>query len=148
MAESAKAASDMINNHCCQLFTQGNSKKGKLKEENCVMNSILVISIVIVKTCSDIFYTIGQKKCPMPSAKIRYYSHSHNLMSQSLAHQVVFSLYPAIDISLPPPFLRGKSAWVFSRNSITRSASFACYKSSSKCQGLPAVVLSRCISSF
>lgn len=35
----------MINNHCCQLFTQGNSKKGKLKEENCVMNSILVISI-------------------------------------------------------------------------------------------------------
>ena len=37
---------------------------------------------VIVKTCSDIFYTIGQKKCPMPSAKIRNYSHSHNLMSQ------------------------------------------------------------------
>ena len=39
-------------------------------------------SIVIVKTCSDIFYTIGQKKCPMPSAKIRNYSHSHNLVSQ------------------------------------------------------------------
>ncbi len=57
-------------------------------------------------------------------------------------------LHPAIDISLPPPFLRGKSAWAFSRNSISRSASFACYKSSSKCQGLPAVVLSRCISSF
>ena len=37
---------------------------------------------VIVKTCSDIFYTIEQKKCPMPSAKIRNYSHSHNLMSQ------------------------------------------------------------------
>ena len=37
---------------------------------------------VIVKTCSDIFYTIGQKKCPMPSAKIRNYSHSHNLVSQ------------------------------------------------------------------
>lgn len=37
---------------------------------------------VIVKTCSDIFYTIGQKKSPMPSAKIRNYSHSHNLMSQ------------------------------------------------------------------
>lgn len=37
---------------------------------------------VIVKTCSDIFYTIGQKKCPMPSAKIRNYSHSHNLMSK------------------------------------------------------------------
>lgn len=36
---------------------------------------------VIVKTCSDIFYTIGQKKCPMPSAKIRNYSHSHNLVS-------------------------------------------------------------------
>ena len=84
----------------------------------------------------------------MPSAKIRDYSHSHNLMSQSLAHQVVFSLYPAIDISLPPPFLRGKSAWVFFRNSISRSASFACYKSSSKCQGLLAVVLSRCISSL
>ena len=29
---------------------------------------------VIVKTCSDIFYTIGQKKSPMPSAKIRNYS--------------------------------------------------------------------------
>lgn len=39
-------------------------------------------STVIVKTCSDIFYTIGQKKCPMPSAKIRNYSHSHNLVSQ------------------------------------------------------------------
>lgn len=39
-------------------------------------------SSVIVKTCSDIFYTIGQKKSPMPSAKIRNYSHSHNLMSQ------------------------------------------------------------------
>ena len=38
--------------------------------------------VVIVKTCSDIFYTIGQKKCPMPSAKIRNYSHSHNLVSQ------------------------------------------------------------------
>ena len=38
--------------------------------------------VVIVKTCSDIFYTIGQKKSPMPSAKIRNYSHSHNLMSQ------------------------------------------------------------------
>ena len=38
--------------------------------------------VVIVKTCSDIFYTIGQKKCPMPSAKIRNYSHSHNLMSK------------------------------------------------------------------
>ena len=37
---------------------------------------------LIVKTCSDIFYTIGQKKCPMPSAKIRNYSHSHNLMSK------------------------------------------------------------------
>ncbi len=37
---------------------------------------------VIVKTCSDIFYTIGQKKCPMLSAKIRNYSHSHNLMSK------------------------------------------------------------------
>ncbi len=37
---------------------------------------------VIVKTCSDIFYTIGQKKSPMPSAKIRNYSHSHNLVSQ------------------------------------------------------------------
>ena len=35
-----------------------------------------------------------------------------------------------------------------SSNSISRSASFACYKSSSKCQGLPAVVLSRCIASF
>ena len=46
--------------------------------------SDLVVSpqIVIVKTCSDIFYTIGQKKCPMPSAKIRNYSHSHNLVSQ------------------------------------------------------------------
>ena len=41
-----------------------------------------VKSNVIVKTCSDIFYTIEQKKCPMPSAKIRNYSHSHNLMSQ------------------------------------------------------------------
>lgn len=40
------------------------------------------ILCVIVKTCSDIFYTIGQKKCPMPSAKIRNYSHSHNLMSK------------------------------------------------------------------
>ena len=39
-------------------------------------------TFVIVKTCSDIFYTIGQKKCPMPSAKIRNYSHSHNLVSQ------------------------------------------------------------------
>ena len=42
----------------------------------------LLLFFVIVKTCSDIFYTIGQKKCPMPSAKIRNYSHSHNLVSQ------------------------------------------------------------------
>lgn len=42
----------------------------------------LLLFFVIVKTCSDIFYTIGQKKSPMPSAKIRNYSHSHNLVSQ------------------------------------------------------------------
>ena len=42
----------------------------------------LLLFFVIVKTCSDIFHTIGQKKCPMPSAKIRNYSHSHNLVSQ------------------------------------------------------------------
>lgn len=49
------------------------------------LSKILRVSrrtFVIVKTCSDIFYTIGQKKCPMPSAKIRNYSHSHNLVSQ------------------------------------------------------------------
>mgnify|MGYP000127102767 CR=1 FL=1 len=44
--------------------------------------NIFLPKSVIVKTCSDIFYTIGQKKCPMPSAKIRNYSHSHNLVSQ------------------------------------------------------------------
>ena len=35
---------------------------------------------VIVKTCSDKFYTIRQTNCPMLAAKIRNYFHSHNLM--------------------------------------------------------------------
>ena len=57
----------------------------RLQTFSSVKNKIKPIKIkdcVIVKTCSDIFYTIGQKKCPMPSAKIRNYSHSHNLVSQ------------------------------------------------------------------
>ena len=54
------------------LVQKNNSHKTKINFALCV----------IVKTCSDIFYTIGQKKCPMPSAKIRNYSHSHNLVSQ------------------------------------------------------------------
>lgn len=45
-------------------------------------DEVMTKAAVIVKTCSDIFYTIGQKKCPMPSAKIRNYSHSHNMVSQ------------------------------------------------------------------
>ena len=48
----------------------------------CLSEELGLFYAVIVKTCSDIFYTIEQKKCPIPSAKIRNYSHSHKLMSQ------------------------------------------------------------------
>ena len=55
----------------------------KNRVEERIEQAVVQMAIaVIVKTCSDIFYTIGQKKCPMPSAKIRNYSHSHNLVSQ------------------------------------------------------------------
>lgn len=37
----------------------------------------LIKLAVIVKTCSDKFYTIRQTNCPMFSAKIRNYSQSH-----------------------------------------------------------------------
>lgn len=36
---------------------------------------------VIVKTCSDICFTIGQKNCQMFVAKLRNFLHSHNLMA-------------------------------------------------------------------
>lgn len=74
--------------HCRLIFLEGSiaaimpQLRSELKDILPPNTTCDIALNVIVKTCSDIFYTIGQKKCPMPSAKIRNYSHSHNLVSQ------------------------------------------------------------------
>ena len=61
---------------------------------------------VIVKTCSDICFTIGQKNCQMFVAKLHKFHHHHNRMSFYPAHS--FLSFPdfAVDTFLPQRFLR------------------------------------------
>lgn len=44
----------------------------------------VVICDVIVKTCSDICFTIGQKNCQMFVAKLHNILHPHNRMRESV----------------------------------------------------------------
>ncbi len=44
---------------------------------------------VIVKTCSDICFTIGQKNCQMFALKLHNFLHPHNRMRFYHAHSVV-----------------------------------------------------------
>ena len=61
---------------------------------------------VIVKTCSDICFTIGQKNCQMFVAKLHNFLHPHNRMRFYHAHS--FLSFPdfAVDTFLPQRFLR------------------------------------------
>lgn len=55
---------------------------------------------VIIKTCSDNCFTIGQKSCQMFVAKLQNFPYSHNRMKFYQPHSVV--LFPdfAVGISL------------------------------------------------
>ena len=62
--------------------------------------------IVIVKTCSDICFTIGQKNCQMFVAKLHKFHHPHNRMRFYPAHSVLSFPDFAVDTFLPQRFLR------------------------------------------
>ena len=61
---------------------------------------------VIVKTCSDICFTIGQKNCQMFVAKLHTFHHPHNRMRFYPAHSVLSFPDFAVDTFLPQRFLR------------------------------------------
>lgn len=61
---------------------------------------------VIVKTCSDICFTIGQKNCQMFVAKLHKFHHPHNRMRFYPAHSVLSFPDFAVDTFLPQRFLR------------------------------------------
>ena len=61
---------------------------------------------VIVKTCSDICFTIGQKNCQMFVAKLHNILHPHNRMRFYHAHSVLSFPDFAVDTFLPQRFLR------------------------------------------
>ena len=63
-------------------------------------------SNVIVKTCSDICFTIGQKNCQMFVAKLHKFHHPHNRMRFYPAHSVLSFPDFAVDTFLPQRFLR------------------------------------------
>ena len=66
----------------------------------------LVSLCVIVKTCSDICFTIGQKNCQMFVAKLHKFHHPHNRMRFYPAHSVLSFPDFAVDTFLPQRFLR------------------------------------------
>lgn len=61
---------------------------------------------VIVKTCSDICFTIRQKNCQMFVAKLHNILHPHNRMRFYHAHSVLSFPDFAVDTFLPQRFLR------------------------------------------
>lgn len=61
---------------------------------------------VIVKTFSDICFTIGQKNCQMFVAKLHKFHHPHNRMRFYPAHSVLSFPDFAVDTFLPQRFLR------------------------------------------
>ena len=63
-------------------------------------------SHVIVKTCSDICFTIGQKNCQMFVAKLHKFHHPHNRRRFYPAHSVLSFPDFAVDTFLPQRFLR------------------------------------------
>ena len=61
---------------------------------------------VIVKTCSDKCFTVGQKNCQMFVAKLHKFHHPHNRMRFYPAHSVLSFHDFAVDTFLPQRFLR------------------------------------------
>lgn len=55
---------------------------------------------VIVKTCSDICFTIGQKNCQMFALKLHNFLHPHNRMRFYHAHSVLSFPDFAVDTHL------------------------------------------------
>lgn len=70
------------------------------------MTSYNRLLCVIVKTCSDICFTIGQKNCQMFVAKLHTFHHPHNRMRFYPAHSVLSFPDFAVDTFLPQRFLR------------------------------------------
>lgn len=70
-----------------------------------MVNHLLNLA-VIVKTCSDICFTIGQKNCQMFVAKLHKFHHPHNRMRFYPAHSVLSFPDFAVDTFLPQRFLR------------------------------------------
>lgn len=48
--------------------------------KNRVFGCVVIKSVVIVKTCSDSLFSIGQKNCQLFVAKLRNFLDSHNRM--------------------------------------------------------------------
>lgn len=75
-------------------------------QEHIHRHSFDIKSSVIVKTCSDICFTIGQKNCQMFVAKLHKFHHPHNRMRFYPAHSVLSFPDFAVDTFLPQRFLR------------------------------------------
>ena len=74
---------------------------------DCLKNNEDGVDInVIVKTCSDICFTIGQKNCQMFVAKLHKFHHPHNRLRFYPAHSVLSFPDFAVDTFLPQRFLR------------------------------------------
>lgn len=79
----------------------------KGKDAECVNEEVCYNELgVIVKTCSDICFTIRQKNCQMFVAKLHNILHPHNRMRFYHAHSVLSFPDFAVDTFLPQRFLR------------------------------------------
>ena len=81
------------------FYWNGKPGDGEIKK-------ISIRSDVIVKTCSDICFIIGQKNCQMFVAKLYNFLHPHNRMRFYPAHSVLSFPDFAVDTFLPQRFLR------------------------------------------
>lgn len=77
----------------------------KMNMEKAIMVAVSLL-FVIVKTFSDICFTIGQKNCQMFVAKLHKFHHPHNRMRFYPAHSVLSFPDFAVDTFLPQRFLR------------------------------------------
>ena len=96
---------DYANKFIEHIKTKKRKNVTLLRYQHSMSNIVNGLS-VIVKTCSDICFTIGQKNCQMFVAKLHNILHPHNRMRFYHAHSVLSFPDFAVDTFLPQRFLR------------------------------------------
>ena len=94
---------ELLNSHIKAMQHLKEVNKIHYKEYN--LTDLEALS-VIVKTCSDICFTIGQKNCQMFVAKLHNFLHPHSRMRFYHAHSVLSFPDFAVDTFLLQRFLR------------------------------------------